>query len=219
MSDATFIPIGGSLSVEQAVDKALSYLYDPNMAVFEIDSDSDWGLIHIKCTRVQNGGWVFALENAKVTDLMKIYTFGEPEYDPPRIVCSSDTPVPETTTGLNNDVTPPLFELYDWNIFNNPEINYTYPAFIETATGQQPLTLKTRMRYTVTIVQEIGTYIIPIAYHRNTAQKTEVLQIARSDASFWPMPKHAVWGKFEKIIGLEASTVLPPPSPPPSPPP
>lgn len=209
MSDATLIPIGATLTVAQAVNTGLGFLYDPNQATFEIDSDGDWRLLHIKCTREENAPWVISLENAKLTDLQNIYNAGAPEYNPPRIVCSIDQAVPETTVGGNANVMPPLFETY---AHTNPQLTYNYPFFVQVSGGgEEPFSLVTQMQYSVTIVQEVGTYIIPIAYHSTADGVADVRQVARSDLSFWPMPKHAVWGKFEKIIGLQATTVLPPP--------
>lgn len=215
MSDASYVPIGASLTVKQAVDAALGFLYDPNQAVFEIDSDADWRLLHIRCSRDVTldpaAQWGVSLENAKLTDLQKIYTAGQAEYDPPRIVCNTGDAVPETTLGANSDVFPPVFEQY---AANNPIEDYPYPQNIKTADGgENPLSLQVQKTYSLTIVQEVGTYIFPIAYHRNTQAGVDVRQVLRSDLAFWPMPRHAVWSQYQKIIGLNASTILPPPAP------
>jgi hypothetical protein len=104
--------------------------------------------------------------------------------------------------------------------YESPPLTYTYPSLINVAEGGVfPLTLITQMMFNITTVEEIGTYIIPIAYHRNIGDGVQVEQVLRSDASFWPMPKHAIWSEFEKIVSLSTTTALPPPEPPPPEPP
>jgi len=193
-------------------------LYDGNQATYEIDSDGDWRLLHIRCSREMVAGvpgpWGVSLENAKLNDLQKIYApYTGAEYDPPRIVCINGEAVLANIEPPNNDASPPLVQEYAGG---EPVINqYPYTQQVMVAGGGSlPLTLVTQKMWTLCALHEIGTYIIPIAYHRNTDAGVAVEQVVRSDVSFWPMPSHASWAFHEKIIGLEASTTLPPAPPP-----
>ena len=221
MADASLIPIGASITVLEALNKTLGVLYDANLATYEIESDGDWRLLHIRCSRgmVEGvpGPWGVSLENAKLNDLQKIYApYTGAEYDPPRIVSRIGEAVPENIEPPNNDVSPPYVQEYAGG--EPIYYQYPYPEQIGVASGGfLPLQLVTQKMFTLCALHEIGTYIIPIAYHRNTDGGVAVEQVVRSDVSFWPMPSHAAWSYHEKIIGLEASTTLPPPSPEPPP--
>lgn len=212
MSDSTFVPIGSSVEVVSAINKDLGLLVDGNLATYRLDSDSEWRLLHVRCSRTAETQWAFSLENAKLTDLQKIYDEDAPEYDPPRIMDFQGRVVVNNPSAPNAGIDPPNFRgPFSWGEEPSPESSYLYPHLVKIEDGSsQPLSLRTEWNYHVTSVQEVGTYILPIAYHRNTGGGVEVVQIARSDLSFWPMPPHAVWSRFEKIVGLEGGTELPP---------
>ena len=76
-----------------------------------------------------------------------------------------------------------------------------------------PASINLRYRYyhrlVVTHLNEVGTHIYPIAYHRivpGDPPAAEIVQIARSDWHFWPMPKMPIWSRFHELVDFSADT-------------
>lgn len=205
MPDLSAIPLGTGIQIFTGLNAALGYLFDPNRATYKINSSSsEWCLIYIRATKDESlTDWQFTLESNTVTNVAKIYDKTDPAYDPPRVVDMLEDPIP-----VNNNETVPAFEPYI-----NPEATqntYMVPGIMPASGGSVDLIITTEIKFRKHIIQEVGTYIMPIAYHIATDAGLDIRQVARSDWAFWPMPHHAAWHRAEEIISFTGSTDLPP---------
>lgn len=210
--DSSFVSIGGSLTVKEAINKALPYLLDANQQLFEIDSDSNPRLIHLRVTR-SNGQapWSCTLQNSELSDLAKIYDHEQAEFNPPRIVNGDINIVVGPRTPNEEPVSKDPFldnalgKVYlkgdnqnPWDSAPLPDFDFSMNLKDVVVPDVPPvyptdLRMQGEQRYRTHQLAEVGTYIIPICYHRTTDKGFESIQVLRSDASFWPMPIHQVW--------------------------
>lgn len=205
MPDLSAIPLGTGVEIFTGLNKALDYLFDPNRATYKINSSStEWCLIYIRATKDESlTDWQFTLESDTVANVAKVYDKTDPAYDPPRVVDSLQDPIP-----VNNNETVPAFEAY----VNPDATQKTYVLTEILPTGWTlNLVITTQLKYRKHIIQEVGTYIMPIAYHIATDAGLDIRQVARSDWAFWPMPHHAAWHRAEEIISFTGGSSLPPP--------
>lgn len=213
--DTTFVSIGESLTVKEAVNKALPFLLDANQALFEIDSDSEPRLIHLVCSRgaADNTPWTVRLENDKLTEIQKYFTAPNEEghdaekYNPPRVVDSFGQLVPEPGTSIGDagffpSLIKNLTRPGNYGEYTFYTKLYDFYPLIPGGAQVSFLKMDGEQRYRHHIIQEVGTYIVPICYHRTTDKGFESIQVLRSDAQFWPMPPHAAYSIDEVLTRM-----------------
>lgn len=210
--DPSVVPIGAGVTVKKALKKDLGLLLDANQASYGLKSGSAWHLLFIRAVKTEaNGKWVFSLESDTAENVGKIYKKGMAGYDPPRFI--GPYPISHSTRwwdpylpairyrGL--PIPPPDPEEISVTWY---DINATFsPPLLEDRT----LKLRWYERHTYTELTEIGTHIYPIAYHRivkpddeNLAPVAQVVQVARSDWHFWPMPTVPIWALRPQLLDL-----------------
>lgn len=205
MPDLSCIPLGTGVQLYAGLNKTLNYLFDLNRPTYKITSSaSEWCLIYIRAVKTEHAAaWSFTLESDTVANVAKVYDSTDPAYDPPRIVNADDQAVP-----VSNMEFAPVFAEY---IPASPTVTqWIVPGIKDINDGQVDITIETQRKYRRHTIEEVGTYIMPIAYHRATDAGLDIRQVARSDWAFWPVPLHAVWHSADEIIAFSGSTNLPP---------
>lgn len=212
MPDLSAIPLGTGVSLFNGLNKNLSYLFDLNQPTYQIQSGpGEWWLLYIRATKSESAGedeaqWVFTLESDTVANVARIYDRTDPAYDPPRIVDRVGNPVP-----VNVNETVPNMDTF---ISASPvTTSWTVPGIMADDYGSISLNITTQVKYRRHTVEEVGTYIMPIAYHQATDAGLDIRQVARSDWAFWPVPMHGIWHRADEIISFSGGTDLPPESP------
>lgn len=201
------------------------YLVQSNAPIYEIDISSAWRLLAVKAVGSDSDetpkGWEFEIVNLLVTDVLKYYTPGQPEYDPPRIVDVSKMTVRGDTDNMPTNVNldmggqksyPQSLDGFTQEIL--PVETVGGPVVLDSSNVARPLVLKYQYRYALHRLVEIGTYFLPIAYIRQGSKGLEIQQVARSDFHFWPVPRMHTWSKWAEPTELTfGDTVLPSPPP------
>lgn len=222
--DLSIITIGAGLELAQSIS-ANSALVQSNMPSYWIDISADWRLIAIKAVGRDSDetpkGWTFELVNLPLAEVQKYYNPAEAEYDPPRIVDRELEVVRGDTAAMPTEVNEALGELPNhpaqldsWEEKILPKKETESEVMLEDpiAGGVKPIKLEWQYRYALHRQVEIGTYFLPIAYHRSTAQGLEIQQVARSDFHFFPVPRMHTWVKWaEPLKIIWGTTELPPP--------
>lgn len=200
MPDLSNIPFGPGVELWNGLNKNLEVLFDPNRATYKINSSrSEWSVLFIRAKKEPSAladpyGWQFTLESDTVANVAKVFDKTDPAYDPPRIVNRDAAAIPvadsealvTTYTYSPPGYTPPQFSY---------QVNIPYPGGGDPVT----LTIETAIRNRMHWIEEVGTYVMPIAYHKATDAGLDIRQVARSDWSFWPVPLHSVWHRAEEI--------------------
>lgn len=201
------------------------YLVSSNAPSYEIDlgTGGEWYMIAIKATGTDSDetpkGWEFELVNLPLTEVLKYYDKEQGEYDPPRIVDNVQLTVRGDTDNMPQTINTDLGEIpnhpaqldgFEERVL--PVEQITGPVIEDPSTNEvRPLVLRYQYRYSLHRIVEIGTYFLPIAYHRSTGSGWEMQQVARSDFHFWPVPRIHTWSKWAEPTELIwGDTVLPP---------
>lgn len=203
------------------------YLVQSNAPTYEIDISNEWRLIAIKAVGNDSDespqGWTFEIVNLPLTEVLEYYTPGNAKYDPPRIVDSVKKTVRGDTDNMPASVNldaggirsfPESLDGFTQDIL--PKVTLAGPNVLDEFNVSRPLVLKFQYRYSLHRQVEVGTYFLPIAYHRQEENGLHIQQVARSDFHFWPVPRMHTWSKWAEPTELEfGDTILPPGPPPP----
>lgn len=199
MPDLSNIPFGPGVELWNGLNKNLEVLFDPNRATYKINSSrSEWSVLFIRAKKEPSAladpyGWQFTLESDTVANVAKVFDKTDPAYDPPRIVNKDAAAIPVADNEQKATIT---------DYIGSPATKTAYPVSFTLPgwTGSVDLTIETEVKYRLHWVDEVGTYIMPIAYHKATDAGLDIRQVARSDWSFWPVPLHAVWSRAEEVV-------------------
>lgn len=207
------VPLGSSVGIASGLRTNLGYLLDCNQATYSIASGEAWHLLFIKATCTANeatpSSWSFALLSQPVSDVNDLYVSGG---QAPKFVDSNGQTVPYSSEEY--DAVHPHFDSK-----RLPE-GYTKLTSTGQVTGAPVMDavniwlnewVNTGQ---VTWATEAGVHIYPIAYHRiipGTPSTAEIVQCARSDYHFWPMPTLPVWSRKDEPveIGVGLDTTIP----------
>lgn len=222
MSNPTAVPLGESVTIVSGARKNLGKLLDCNNATYNIKSGSSWHLLYIKAT--QSGeGWTFALLSDKVEDVAKLYNPSEGESQLPKFVCT-DTDGGNGRQVLPYVLKPPYSVVQGFPTFD--EENRVDASQLETdlyaKTNAYPpegtedwnkgvISYDDSMKQ-LTTLRETGVHIYQIAYHRivaGTPTTAEIVQVARSDFHFWPVPVLPVWSRYDNLRSFTFGTCSP----------
>lgn len=212
MSNPTAVPLGESVTIASGYRTNLGKLLDCNNATYNIKSGSSWHLLYIKAT--QSGqGWTFSLLSDKVEDVAKLYNPEEGEGQLPKFVCT-DNDGGNGRQVLPYVLKPPHEVIQGFPTFDEQvrEVASSLESdmYINTADSLEPTTdnwNKGKIEYDnqliqLTTLRETGVHIYQIAYHRivaGTPTTAEIVQIARSDFHFWPIPVLPVWSRYDNL--------------------
>lgn len=204
------VPLGSSVKIASGINQSLGYLLDCNNATYSIKSGSAWHLLYIIASfksdpdSPEQGTWVFKMESDTVSNAAFAIknnnaaymsdSIGKPIMDTPGTraqdpLISENYLDPESLKSLESvgqsmgyPLMGPVNTYFDY---------YDYWSYYST-------------------LQERGNHIYPIAYHRITPDGAQIVQIARSDWHFWPVPNLPIYGKTIKPlqvrVGLSTST-------------
>jgi hypothetical protein len=211
--DKSIVPLGTGVAVKTGLNPALGVLLNANQATYSLASGSEWHLLFIKAQKTEvGGGWAFSLQSMEVEEAADLV-----DDDPPRMVDSLGYPI-AVTSGKNDYATPalPYKELPD-DPSGIQEDKTAGPFRDYPDEGPVDVQLTWLNRHSLHTTEELGTHIYPLAYHRIVGDANpvaQVIQIARSDWHFWPLPKMGIWSKQPFITSLaKTTTTLPPPPP------
>lgn len=209
MADKSIIPLGKGVSVYLPGPSGSSNeLLDSNECAYAIVTGSMPHLLYVKATNPGGANnWSFELRSEPVSSI-RYYDADHDDYDPPRIADVEKKPVRQDipnweatakvqwTENLREDLGP---------------VYYQVPSR-PTTTGMYWIRIRVKNKCTMTILEEIGTHIIPIAYHTtDPVDGLKIEQVQHSDIEFWPVPRHAVWGETMTLEDFsEFSPSLPP---------
>lgn len=210
MADKSKIPLGQGVYVQDHGPNApdLKSLLDANEATYGIASGTAPHLLFVRAVNQSGGEWKFTLESIMLSQLT-VYQYGSADYDPPRIVDSTQAVVRQD---VGDGVVPPYFEhMIDPDTESQGPRSFTVGTVMMGDGGTADIKLELEPRLYMTILEEIGTHIIPIAYHHIEGGELKIEQVQHGDIEFWPVPRHAVWSKSLKIKDFTfADTSLPP---------
>lgn len=220
--DLSVITLGAGISrVDSIVDNGA--LVQSNAPIYQIEIGEAWHILCIKAVGRDNDetpkGWEFELVNIPYADALKYYDPNQLEYDPPRIVDSNYDPVRGDTANMPQAYDPSTggvgnhpSEMDGWKEENQTVFTLSGPLVEDPILGGvKPIVFRYKYRYTLHRLVEVGTYLFPICYHRSTAQGLQIQQVARSDFSFFPIPRINTWSKWAEPFALEwGDTELPP---------
>lgn len=198
------VPLGDGVNIATGINKSLGYLVDCNQATYNIASGSAWHLLYIKAARPSVGetvsaSWTFSMESKTVAEVAALV--GPNLETTPRFVDVTGTQVrplvnesphrPSPTFVSENKVSETLVSAHQ--VMGAP-VALPTNITLEYINNQRWLTL----------LQEVGVHIYPIAYHRTVGNGTaEIVQCARSDFHFWPMPTVPVWSVMDNIMAID----------------
>lgn len=214
MADNSKIPLGKGVAVYDHGPNApdLKSLLDANEATYVIASGLAPHLLFVRAVNASGGEWKFTLESIQLS-LLTVYQYGSADYDPPRIVDASQTAVRQD---VGEGVLPPYFDhMVDPDTESQDERTFTVGTVMMGDGGTADIKLELEPRLYMTILEEIGTHIIPIAYHKIDGGELVIKQVQHGDIDFWPVPRHAVWSKSLKIKDFTFADTNLPPGPPP----
>jgi len=218
MSDKSIVPLGTGVSIKAGLNPALGVLLNANQATYSIASGSEWHLLFVAAVKTEvGGGWAFSLQSMSVedaADLVDLY--------PPHMVDSLGYPI--AVTPGRDDYATPAMPYKEAPIDPSPiqEDKTAGPLkdyLPESPESNVPIDIQLIWlnRQSLHTTEELGTHLYPIAYHRivgDTNPVAQVVQVARSDWHFWPLPKMGIWSKQPQITSLaKTSTTIPPPPP------
>ena len=217
MADKSIVPLGTGVTIKDALQPQLGLLLDANQATYEIASGSGLHLLFIRADRTgPNTGWGFSLQSLpieEVEDIFKSPSDGG-ENSAPHWVDSEGYQVAMDTEA--ESYRPAATFLREYGPGNVPtEVESTIPQTIEgrDAIGTSvlaPLELGfDPSRMALNKITEVGTHIYPLAYHRivqGNPPRALVIQVARSDWHFWPMPTVPVWSRAPFIHFLRLAS-------------
>jgi len=210
MADYSKIPLSAGVGVYDHGPNApdLKSLLDANEATYVISSGTAPHLLFVRAVNKTGGTWVFTLESIMLSQLT-VYKYGSADYDPPRIVDSTQEAVRQD---VGDGVVAPFFEhMIDPDEESQELRSFTVGTVMMGDGGTADIKLEIEPRLYMTIVEEIGTHIIPIAYHKVDGGELKITQVQHGDIDFWPVPRHAIWSKSLKIKDFTfADTSLPP---------
>lgn len=207
MADLSQIPFGQGVAVYQpGPNGSQPVLLDSNECQYAITSGIAPHLLYVKAKN-SGEGWVFTLESKQISQIRE-YDPDHEDYDPPRIVDVEKNVVRQDIPDGN--ATAKVLKTDDLDPDLGPA-SYTIGPVLDGLMAPTYITLQMRHLVTLTILEEIGTHIIPIAYHHIDGGDLVIEQVQHSDIDFWPVPKHGVWGKSMELVNFAiADTVLPP---------
>lgn len=213
MTDSSQIPFGQGVAVYQpGPNGSVPVLLDSNECSYAITTGIAPHLLYVKAKN-DGTGWKFTLESKQISQIRE-YDPEHDDYDPPRIVDVDKVAVRQDIPDGN--ATAKVQKTDDLDPDLGPA-SYTIGPVANDLLAPTFITLQMRHLVTLTILEEIGTHIIPIAYHRVNGGELMIEQVQHGDIDFWPVPKHGVWGKSMELVNFTlADTVLP--EPPPAPP-
>ena len=220
MADNSIVPLGTGVTITDALQPNLGLLLDANQATYEIASGAGLHLLFIRADRTgPDTAWAFSLQSLPVEQVENIFkSIAEGgENNSPHWVDGNGYPVAMDTA----------WQSYTYP--NTPNREYPpgpLPSQIETTAPDvvqakqsgvtnvlSPIELEFDPgRMSLNKITEVGTHIFPLAYHRivdGEPPRALVIQVARSDWHFWPMPTFPVWSKAPYIyrLGLSSSGV------------
>ena len=217
MSDKSIVPLGMGVSISTGLNPALGVLLNANQATYSIASGSAWHLLFIKAVKTEVGGdWVFGLQSMEVEDAADLI-----DAFPPHMVDSLGYPI--AVTPGRDDYSTPAMPYKEPPLDPSPIQQDLVAGPVKDYIGISPtsgvpvnLQLTWLNRQSLHTTEEIGTHLFPIAYHRivgDTNPVAQVVQVARSDWHFWPLPKMGIWSKQPQITTFAKAGTSPPPPP------
>lgn len=199
------IQLGTGVSISSGLAKNLGYLLDCNGATYEISSGSDWHLLAVLAKGSWNNGvanklvetWTYELVSKKVSDLKtEVGT---------RFVDKHGLTVNKIATAPGSggySIDPALMTGDPAILSTEPDKIASWPPYFSTQVSVEFWD----DRQSVFNLTEIGTHILPVAYHRIVDKSAQVVQVARSDFHFWPIPTLPIWSKMDDLVSVKAGT-------------
>lgn len=207
MANASAVPLGDGVTIASGLRTNLGFLLDCNQATYNLASGSEWHLLYIKAERAKPtegnlGAWTFALQSKPLSEVVDMFT---DEGKAPQIVDKAGNQVrievrespfrPQPYTQADPQAPAASLtsvgQVAGWPILNGQNIRLDYLD---------------NQRW-VTLAIEVGVHIYPIACHRivaGTPAQAEIVQCARSDFHFWPMPTLPIWSQMDNLTNIEA---------------
>lgn len=227
MADKTVIPLSTGVGLANTASTNVSNsLLDSNQSTYAITTGAAPHLLFVRAKKAEVGApWVFTLESQQISKI-RVYDPDSEDYDPPRLVDIQGSVIRPGIESLDDvPQIPAIAEFEDPR--KQPDsyaraglqgLQITDSVFTVTGSphpGNVAINIKPTL--TITTVEEIGTYILPIAYHSTIGGQVNLTQVARSDLSFWPIPRITNWGYSMQITEFKANAEAP--TPPVTPPP